>query len=282
MSEKERRVRVRRVLLALDASAMDASTLAAAAELAARFQAELLGLFVEDANLFRLTGESSVRAVDALLATHHELSGADIERLLRAQASRMRRSLTTVAKQLEVSVSFRVRRGKVASEVLAEAGEADVLVLGRCGWALVKSRRISPVVRTVLSKTPVPTLLLCPGTRPSSPVLVVYDGGSLANRALDAAADLAERDDGRLMVLVLGDGMVHAMDLQSHVEERLEGREVKAGYNLLTKSTASKIASAVRTAGGGTMVLPAKSAILHDEALIDLMNEVNVPVLLVR
>jgi nucleotide-binding universal stress UspA family protein len=282
VSEKERRLRVQRILLALDASSSDASMLVAAVELAARFQAELLGLFVEDADLFRLAGESSVRAVDALLATHHNLDSRQIERLLRAQASRMRRSLMTAAERLDVSVSFRVRRGKVASEVLAEAGEADVLVLGKSGWALVRSRRISPVVRAVLSESPVPTLLLHPGRQLGFPVLVVYDGGPLSNRALDAAVDLAGRDDGRLLILVLGDGMTHAIDLQSHVEQRLEGHEIHARYNLLTKSNVPKIASIVRMGSGGTLVLPAKSSVLHDEALMGLLDEVDVPVLLVR
>ena len=181
-----------------------------------------------------------------------------------------------------MSVSFRVRRGEIASEVLAEAEEADVLVLGKSGWALVRSRRISPVVRAVLFESPVPILLLHPGMQLGFPVLVVYDGGPLSNRALDAAVDLAGRDDGRLLVLVLGDGMTHAIDLQSHVEQRLEGHEVQARYNLLTKSNVSKIASIVQTGSGGTLVLPAKSSVLHDEALMSLLDEVNVPVLLVR
>ena len=43
-----------RILVALDASASGRAALAGAAALAAELQAELLGLFVEDANLLRL------------------------------------------------------------------------------------------------------------------------------------------------------------------------------------------------------------------------------------
>jgi hypothetical protein len=73
-----------RVLLEID------DVLAAAAEMAACFQAELVGLFVENADFFRLAGASSVRAVDALLAAHHDLDSREIDRPLRAQARRMR------------------------------------------------------------------------------------------------------------------------------------------------------------------------------------------------
>lgn len=282
MRDRERRLHVRRILLAFDASSADAGVLAAAAEMAACFQAELVGLFVENADLFRLAGASSVRAVDALLAAHHDLDSREIERLLRAQARRMQRSLTTVAERLEVSASFRVTRGRIQSEVLAEAEKADVLVLGKSGWTLVKSRHLSPATRAVLSAAPVSTLILHPGSRLQLPALVIYDGSSLADRALAAAVTLAERYDGRLTVLILGDGMERAERLQSHVEGQLKGHKLQTRYRLLTESNVTKIASIVQTGGGGTMVLPARSAILQDEALLGLLDQVDVPVLLVR
>jgi len=282
VSEKEHSLRVQRVLLALDPSSSDASVLAAAAELAFRFQAELLGLFIEDADLFRLTGASSVRTVDALLAVDCDLDGGKIERLLRVRARRVQKSLLEAAERLEVTASLRVTRGKVVPEVLAAAEEADVLVVRRNSWALVKTRRLSPAVRDVLSGSKIPTLLLHAKSRLSLPVSVVYDGGPTADRALDAAADLAEKDDGRLAILVLGDGMKRAADLRSRVEEQLGERALKIRYRLLTESNVPRLVSILRTAGGGTMVLPAKSAILQDEALLELLDKMDVPVLLVR
>jgi nucleotide-binding universal stress UspA family protein len=282
VSEQERRLRVRRILLALDAASLDASVLGEAVQLAARFQAELLSLFIEDADLFRLAGTSSVRAVDALSAAYHDLDSREIERLLRVQASRMQRSLTTLAERMDVSASFRVTRGRVASVVLAEAEKADVLVLDRSSWALVKSRRLSPATRTVLSASPVSTLILRPGSRLELSVLVVYDGSPLADRALVAAVTLAERYGGHLTVLVLGDGMERCERLCSYIERHLEGHRLRTRYRLLTESNVPKIASIVQMAGGGTLVLPAESSALHDEVLVRLLNEVDVPVLLVR
>lgn len=282
MSEQERRLHVRRILLALDAASLDASVLGEAVQLAARFQAELLSLFIEDADLFHLAGTSSVRAVDALSAVYRELDSRSISRLLRVQASRMQRSLTTLTERLEVSASFRVTRGRVASVVLAEAEKADILVLDRSSWALVKSRRLSPAMRTVLSASPVSTLILRPGSRLELSVLVVYDSSPLADRALVAAVTLAERYGGHLTVLVLGGGMERAARLRFHIERHLEGHRLQTQYRLLTESNVPKIASIVRMAGGGTLVLPAESSVLHDEALVRLLNEVDVPVLLVR
>jgi hypothetical protein len=76
--------------------------------------------------------------------------------------------------------------------------------------------------------------------------------------------------------------MERAVRLQSHVERQLEGHKLQTRYRLLTESNVSKIASIVQTGGGGTMVLPAKSTILHDDALLRLLDQVDVPVLLVR
>jgi nucleotide-binding universal stress UspA family protein len=273
---------VRRIVVALDASSADQATVSAAVEMAACFEAEVVGLFVEDADLFRMAGRSSMTAVDALLAMHHDLDRDGIERLLRARARRMRRCLSTAAEQMEVTVSFRVTRGRVTTEVLAEAEKADVLVLSRSGWALVPSRRISAAARAVLSASPVSTLLLHAGAQLRLPALVVYDGSPLADRALAAALALADRDGGRLTVLILGDGMDRADRLRSRVEEQLGGHRVQARLRLLTEANVLEIASVVQTGGSRTMILPAKSSLLEDEALHRLLEQVDVPVLLVR
>lgn len=86
MSEQESEFVVRRILVALDVSQHSLAALEAAVKLAARMQAELLGLFVEDLNLLRVAGLRSARQIRYPSATAEPLDLAAMERDLRVRA----------------------------------------------------------------------------------------------------------------------------------------------------------------------------------------------------
>ena len=122
---------IRRVLVALDDPMESRSALVAAAGIAKRLHAELIGLFIEDTRLLQLAGHPAVRHVSG--AGHAE-AGADaraMERALRAQAALMHAALARAAETQALQWSFRVARGRVAAELLAAAPEADMMVLGK-------------------------------------------------------------------------------------------------------------------------------------------------------
>jgi hypothetical protein len=50
----------------------------------------------------------------------------------------------------------------------------------------------------------------------------------------------------------------------------------------LSASNVQRLAHMVRVEGCGTLVLPARSHLLHEDALLDLLDETEIPVLLVR
>jgi len=54
--ERDETLKIRRVLVAMDASPHSRAALEAAIELASHFEAELRGLFVEDINMLRAVG----------------------------------------------------------------------------------------------------------------------------------------------------------------------------------------------------------------------------------
>jgi nucleotide-binding universal stress UspA family protein len=282
VNSEERDLIIRRILVALDASPHSLAALEAAVELAARFRAELLGLFVEDVNLLRLAELPFAREVGLFSATRRRLDTVEIERELRVQARQVQRSFTVTVKRKEVRGSFRVARGVITSELLTAASKADVLILGKAGWSLARPKRLGSVARAVLSEAPSSTLILQRGTRLGLPALVVYDGSPLAQKALAAAASLVEGEDGRLTVLLLADGLDRARRLQAQADELLRGRELEVRYRSLTESSIPKLTHLVRTEKTGTLVLPARSSILQDETLVEFLDEIEVPVLLVR
>jgi nucleotide-binding universal stress UspA family protein len=280
--QEERELTIRRILVALDASPHSLAALEAAVDLAARLRAELSGLFVEDVNLLRLAGSPFAQEIGFFSATRRRLDAREIERQLRAQASRARQALQTIAERAQVRWSFRVARGVIGSELLTAASEVDLIILGRGGWSLTRRRRLGSTARAVLSESPCLTLILQHKARLEPPVIVVYDGSPLAHKALSAATALVQKEDGYLTVLVLADGPDTAHRLRAQAAEWLQGRRVETRYRLLTESSVPRLTHVMQREGGGTLVLPASSSLLQEEALLALLDEIETPVLLVR
>jgi len=280
--QEERELMIRRILVALDASPPSLAALEAAVELAGRFRAELLGLFVEDVNLLRLAELPFAQEIGFFSATRRKLDTQRIERQFRGQAARIRRVLELIAERMQVNWSFRVARGVIASELLTAASEVDLIILGRGGWSLTQRRQLGSTARAILSETPCLALILQQGTCLELPMLVVYDGSPLAQKALATAAALVQGEDGDLTVLVLADDLDMAHRLQRQAAEWLQGRGVNVRYRPLTKLSVPRLAHILQTEERGTLVLPARSALLQDEVLLALLDEIEMPVLLVR
>ncbi|MCL7451828.1 MAG: universal stress protein [Anaerolineae bacterium] len=281
MSRDRAELIIRRILVALDASPHSLAALEAAVELASRFGAELYGLYVEDINLLRLAELPFAQEVGQFSANRRRLDVQELERQIRAQTVRIRRIFRGTSQRAEVSWTFSVSRGRVDREVLAAATEADVLVLGRAGWSWIRPGRAGSTTRAVLAQAPGWALILQEGTCLGQPVGVVYDGSPLAQKALEAAAALLE-DDGQMTVLFLADDPQSFESLKAQVHAWLGEQDIQMRYRTLTSFNVPSLVDALETEGCGTIVLPARSAVLSDQALRALLDEVRVPVLLVR
>ena len=193
---------VERILVALDASPHSQMALRAAAKVAAAMQAELHGLFVEDATFFHLCNSPFCREIGLRTAVVRQLEQHTVERQLRVLAAEMRRSLARVASEAQVRWSFQVARGAVEQELLAAAEHAALLSLGRAGW--LAGSRLGSTTRTIVQRTLRPLLIL--GNRDGllHPLTVLYDGSASADRALTLAVRLAQQNSQTLAVLLVG------------------------------------------------------------------------------
>jgi nucleotide-binding universal stress UspA family protein len=281
MSERERE-EIARILVALDASSHSRSALEAAAQLAARLHAELQALFIEDVDVRRLGALPFVQEVGIFSARCRQLEPGELTRQLEAQARRMQRRFRRTTEWIGVECTFRRARGRVVPQILAAASEADMVILGKGAWATFETGRLGPAVRAVLSEIPTPIMILQAGAQLELPVLAIYDGSQAAHRALSRAAILARRDNHRLMVLILGNEEEPAGRLQARAETWLEGRGLDVRYQILTEASASRLAALVAEQGYGTVVLPRESYVIEDEAVLDFLDQTEVPVLLVR
>lgn len=185
---------LRRVVVALDADEPSATALESAARLAAEAGAELVGLFVEDAELL----VAAALPFSRLVAGHgRSVSGfelAALERALRVRSLASRRALEGAAARWRVRTSFQVTRGGLGERLLAAVEEPDLLTFGAVGRALARSR--APSARDIARRSAGAVWLMrLEGARP---LVLLYEG---SDHALAVAAALARVHGGRLRVL---------------------------------------------------------------------------------
>lgn len=273
------RLRIDRILVALDASPSSLAALEAAVELAADYGAALIGLFVEDVNLVRMAQLPFSRKVVEYNARVRDLELEDLERQLRAQGERARLALAQRATARGVRWSFRVSRGEIPLEVLAEAEGVDFIILGKTGWS--GRRRLGSTTRVVLSKAAGHVLVLERGVRISRPVNIVYDGSELGKEALAAGATLAERENLALTVILLADSDEGAAKLQDEAASWLRGRNLAARFHWLVPPDPDDLVKAVQAAGC-LLVIPRQLRSLEGDPVPDLVDGLRCPVLVVR
>ncbi len=279
MSEPDREEAIRRILVALDASPHSLAALRAAAELASRLDAELLGLYVEDIALLRLSEHPFAREV-TFFSTPRQFDRQQAEQQLRGQARAARRALQSHAERARLRWSFRVVQGVVPDELLNAALEADLTVLGKVGWS--RRRRLGSTARNVVLQISRPILLLEQGAHLSLPVGVVYDGSQGAQRSLRMAFDLLRQAEGYLTIIILAEDVQTAQAFQADLGERLKERNLKARFRWLIKPDQTRLQEILRFEHCGLLIMPGESGILEGETLTGLLNEMTCPVILVR
>jgi len=273
---------IRRILLTLDAVAHSPQLLDTASRLAARLDAELHALFVEDANLLRLAGLPFAREVRLTSATTRKLQNPEMERALRAQATRAQQALAVAAGRMNVRWSFRVTRGEVAAEVASESLQTDLVTVNLGIGQQARLTRLSATIETLVSDMSCPALMLLQDASLQPPFVTVYDGTPPSDRALTLAARLARTDSREVIVLIV------ASDEQARVRQRDEAvtRLTQEGAiprpRLLGAIDPESLARAVRAVHAGTLILPLGGAVLEVETVRRLVEQVDCATLLVR
>jgi nucleotide-binding universal stress UspA family protein len=272
-------MRTRRILVALDASPPSMEAARTAAELAQALGADLLGLFVEDQDLLRLAGMPFARQLPMLGGGARPLEREAVEAQLRALASRARESLAREASPLHVTWTFEVRRGAVAAELLAAAGNADLLVVGARGhggrgrrggtaWAAAQQAGVSVVVVERRRRD-----------GRGGPVLVAFDGSPGAMAALTAAKGLAgsKRD---LAIACLAPDAGTAERLAERARDALPG--VRGAARWAGGDRVEDLLAAARAGPPGLLVVDAASPLLAGGGLERLVASAPCPVVLAR
>jgi hypothetical protein len=247
--------RFARVLVPLAALTRSREALETGAGLAAAVGARLEGLFVEDANLARLSALPFACEVESLTAAARALPLAAVERAFRVEAARFARLLAQSADRARVECTFQVARGQWIAEAAARDADLTVLVGSRRAVAGDRDR----------------------GRRRR--VAVLFDASAPAQRGLAAATRLARAIQRELLILVPQSGTAAAADDEARswlAAERL------AGEALRLPPTAEALFALLRAHGGSTLTLPAAALSALAGDLAALVEDAPCALILVR
>jgi nucleotide-binding universal stress UspA family protein len=255
MNDAEDELDIRRILVALDASAHSMAALEAAVQLASELHAEVTGLFVEDLNL---------------------LAMAD-------------RALAEAAEHARVRHEFRTVRGSVLAEVLKASTEHDLVTLGHLGWSPTGRRGVGSTARHLIDRSAGLVLVARHALELGLPVFVVYDGTAAGRQALSLGVRLAGAMDGGLTVVTPADRSTtpdrmagDAARLAAEAADRILARNVESKFQAVATDDPSAIAVAARAGRAGLIVMPLGGDWLTPELVQRVAGMVRCPVLMVR
>ncbi|MFO7930246.1 MAG: universal stress protein [Thermodesulfobacteriota bacterium] len=282
-SKTGRHLILKRILVPLDESEYSRAALEAAAQLASALDAEISGLYVEDTDLIDFCRFPFAREIG--IYRSRRLDPAEIERDFRTQAERIRKTMALIAKHADIPWNFTVRRGRVISEVLDQTDSADLTVIGRTGRSLLGTSAGS-TVRHLIEEGKSMTLILGRGARMVEPVFTVYTGSNLSARALGVAADLARAMgwDTEILIPAKDDKDYQALRDQvlSAAEETPGAEGIHLRFRRIRKDAPSGLAAVLQPEYRRPLVLPVDAMDRDPEAILDLINRVHNPILLVR
>jgi nucleotide-binding universal stress UspA family protein len=273
---------IKRILVALDASAANRSALQTAALLANQLQAELQALFVEDINLLHLAELPFAREMMFGSRDSRQITLATMERQIQAQASQLRQLVAATAQQNQIKVDFRILRGQISNELLLASQQMDLLILGKNTQLLQQSVKLGRVAQEVLAAVNCNVLLLQHGTPIERPVAVLFDGSEASQRALQLAMQLAHGDHDQLKVIFPATEVRHQERLQQQVKDSTQTQNIDAGHIQLPINSTDALLQAVQTAHSRVLVVESGSDVFNSQAIKSLIQQSNIPVIIMR
>lgn len=275
--------RIARILVALDHSDDSRTTLTEAAALAARLQAELVGLFIEDVKLLDAAQLPFIRQI-SLTGHSTPMDRSGIERSFRAQEQAARQLVESVAMRHRLSWSFRVARGRASVEILAQAQGADLVIVGKTAPAVTRQGRIGATALAIADALHGAVLFSEPRAAHvlgyGGAILAVYDDGAAADRVLAIAAQLAGAGRQSLVVVSPGDTAQRQL-LRQRAGERLAALGVAARFIGVASLGPAALEEALVQAGGGLVVIGEHAPLLGGQPLADLLAYLRAPMLVV-
>ena len=270
--------RVRRILVALDASQQSQVALETAALMAERMQAELEAMFVEDIDLLHLAELPFTHEIGLTSASRRMLDSVAMARALRVRAGQARAMLESIAAKHKIASSFRVARGKVLEELLAATETVDVVAVGTRGHKLGHGQQVGSTYSGMLQSCRCSVLVLQENISPGDAIVVLFDGSDASMRALELAKTMStSHHDPMVVVLLYRDS--GAASLKQQAAKHL-GDTVDVEYRELSPSQLDELSRTLNSTKCGVFLVPRPITQTFDSLSVERLAHLRCPVML--
>ena len=249
--------RRKQILIALVASSQSLAALDAAVAIAHQRGAELLGVFVEDELLLRITACSVAREVGTSAAETRDFKHKDIESIFRAMASHARNALEMAAERRRIPWSFQVVRGAVMETLIEMIKEAEVTALGALGSQWPSESGFGSTTMKVLKASKGGVFIARKGRSIIFPVTVVCKTLAESKAALETAFSMGYLCHHYFNVLYLpGENPLHEFELRQWLTQVSQDRAVLFRMFVIDPPTMMNVAGYLQAFRPGTLILP--------------------------
>lgn len=272
---------VRRILVAADSSANSQLVLQTAVDFAAILNAELEGLFVEDIDLVRVAELSIGKEVQLATGLSRIFTPETLQTDMQTEAVMARSTLEKFAQSQRVRWSFKVVRGRVDTEVVSAARDADLLVMGTASRPIGKSRIGSTAVAAAeqIEKS---ILFLTGDIRNTNHILMFYNGSQNAERALDAAIRIAGKRAGSIYVVLVGADQEQLHQWKVEIGRRFSTMQLHFRFQQVNEVTTEGMCRLAQEDNSELLVLYGDKDLLDKIDHSNFLQQVHCPVLYVR
>jgi nucleotide-binding universal stress UspA family protein len=278
MKAENRNRKINRILVALDDSSKAIDLLHAAADLALELEAELIGLFVEDVDLLNAADLPIFRDINLSSRTRRKVDRIQIERVLHQRVTKIRAEVERIRQERPLDLKLTITRGTVANEIQKAAADADMVIMSR---STMSSQRLGSTAHQIAGDLTCNLLLIEPSRADITHLLTIYDGSEKARRALSSAALLADAQNGKLTIAVVGEDEAAAQALKAQASQWLHEQGIEANYRWLLPPETSKLKDIVESEGQCLLILPDESSMVEKGTLREILPELKCEVFLV-
>ena len=272
----------KRILIALDSSSQSLAALDAAVEIAHQRGGELLGVFVEDSELLRVTACNVAVEVGASAAQSRDLQHSDLESIFRSLAAHAKQSLELAAERRRVPWDFQVIRGQVEETFSELIKDADVTALGAMSSRWPTSSGFGTTTLKVLKQAKGGVFIARNGKSITFPVTVVSRTLEESKLALETAFSMGSLCHHYFNVLYLpSDNPLHELELRQWLTQLSQDKAVLFRMFVIDPPTMMNVAGYLQAFRPGTLILPDLPWLKKSRFLKQLQN-LDCPVYLIR
>lgn len=252
-------VGMKRILVALDGSPPAQAALIEAVAWAARFGAELTGIFVEDE--WRFVYYPTAASFEGGMSTPVPLPQDDLEaenEKVRAEGDAIRMAFEEATKGQVANATLVTVRGNVNDVLIAEARAADLVVMGKRGRNdPPQSKKAGPTTEAIIHDSLRPVMVVPESGETTGGVLFAYDGSVGVQRVVVPGTLLAKAKGEGATVVSVSDDAGDAKAQHAMLKKYFHAHGVEAAYQVATGRPAEVIVETARAGRCGLIVMGA-------------------------